>query len=167
MAFVLVDCLILTRTMKNQQNCCAAWVSRLVLGFGAGSLLMLPTGAMAQADPTADETIWGSETASVSGDNGAASSLLDIIQRGQVGPTQSRADFLKKQDENLSDAAAVFRARQLEAYKTTSASTPASAETSGVKTVETEGAVDTLELEKVDENAQSKSLKTTPRPALW
>lgn len=102
--------------------------------------------AQAQADPTADETIWGSESASVSGDNGAASSLLDIIQRGQVGPTQSRADFLRNQDENLNDAAAAFRARQLEAFKT-----PAPAEES----VET------------DDQLQSSADVESPRRALW
>ena len=131
--------------MKNTQNRCAAWVSRLALGLGMSAML-LPTVAMAQAEPTADETIWGNETASVSGDNGAASSLLDMIQRGQVGPTQSRADFLKKQDENLSDAAAAFRARQPEAFKTTA---PATEPDSG------------------DEALQSQAIEQSPRRALW
>lgn len=133
--------------MKNKQNRCAAWVSRLVLGLGVGAALLLPNPAQAQSEPTADETIWGNETASVSGDNGAASSLLDIIQRGQVGPTQSRADFLKKQDENLSDAAAAFRSRQLEAFKTTTA--PA------------------VDIEEVEGQLQSQTLDESPRRALW
>lgn len=133
--------------MKNKQNRCTAWVSRLVLGLGVGAALFLPSVATAQADPTADETIWGDETASVSGDSGAASSLMDIIQRGQVGPTQSRADFLKKQDENLNDAAAAFRARQLEAFKT-----PAAPD---------------LESPESDEQLQSQAIDEAPRRALW
>ncbi len=133
--------------MKNKQNRCTAWVSRLALGLGVGAVLLMPTVATAQAEPTADETIWGDETASVGGDNGAASSLLDIIQRSQVGPSQSRADFLKKQDENLSDAAAAFRARQLEAFKTTPA--PAG------------------ESDEADELLQSQALDDSPRRALW
>lgn len=132
--------------MKNKQNRCTAWVSRLVLGLGVGAALLLPSAAQAQAEPTADETIWGDERASVSGDNGAASSLLDIIQRGQVGPTQSRADFLKKQDENLSDAAAAFRARQREAFNT---SVPATESVEG------------------EDQLQSQSLEESPRRALW
>lgn len=134
--------------MKNKQNRRAAWVARFALGLGAGAALLLPRVATAQADPTADETIWGNETASVSGDNGAASSLLDILQRGQVGPTQSRADFLKKQDENLNDAAAAFRARQLEAF--TTPAPPAAAEP-----VEAE------------EELQSIQPDASPRRALW
>lgn len=132
--------------MKNKQNRCAAWVSRLVLGLGVGAALLLPRLATAQTPPTADQTIWGNETASVGGDNGAASSLIDIIQRGQVGPTQSRADFLQKQDENLNDAAAAFRARQLEAFKT-----PAS----------------TTEPVEPDEQLQSQAIDELPRRALW
>ena len=62
---------------------------RLGLSLSAATVLLLPNGAMAQADPTADQTIWGNQT-TVDGDNGAAASLMDVIQRGQVGPTQNR-----------------------------------------------------------------------------
>ena len=128
--------------MNNMPNCRTA-LSRLALGLGASALLLAPSLAQAQADPSVDETIWGNDAA-VSGDSGAASSLMDVIQRGQVGPTQSRAEFLRKQDENLNDAAAAFRARQREAFETSVPATSAQADES-----------------------LSSPVETDPRPALW
>ncbi len=126
--------------MKNKQNRCAAWVSRLVLGLGLGSILLLPSVARAQADPSLNGA--GSSNAEID----PARSLIDLIQRGQVGPTQSTADFIKGQDENLNDAAAAFRARQREAFKV---SAPA------------------VESASEDEQLQSKAIDETPRRALW
>jgi len=126
--------------MNNKQNRSAAWVSRLVLGLGAGTVLLLPSPAMAQADPIADETIWG--TANDSPD------LMDIIQRGQVGSTQTRAEFQRGQSKNLNDAAAAFRARQQAALEATASET------------------ESVEAEE-DEPLQSTTAEESPRPALW
>jgi len=139
--------------MNNKQNRSAAWVSRLVLGLGAGTVLLLPSPAMAQADPIADETIWGTSNDSPD--------LMDIIQRGQVGSTQSRAEFQRNQQVNLGKAAEAFQEaqrKQMEAMEMTEAKSPGEAKpTEAVKPAGNEA----------EEPVQSRTTGESPRPALW
>lgn len=133
--------------MKDQQNHSGSWVSRLALGLGVGTMLMLPSIALAQSEPSTDETIWGTQNSSIDGGSGAASSLLNLIQQGQVGPSQSASEFRQKQSVNLNDAAAAFRAKQLEAMQTT------------LPVVATPDEEDPLQ--------QSQGSDESPRSALW
>lgn len=105
--------------MKDKQNRrrLQSLCSRLSLAWGAGILILLPAGAIAQTTSGADEAVWGNNTSDPLNGQGGASSLMNILQRSQVGPNQSRAEFLEKQNENLNDAAAAFRARQIDALK--------------------------------------------------
>lgn len=138
--------------MKDKQNRQRSeLLSRTVLGLGVGVLLALPQGAIAQTAGGADEAVWGSSSGGSLNSDGGASTLMDILQRSQTGPTQSRADFLEKQDENLNSAAAAFRARQLEVLKTTQ---PVQGE------IEPEGNPQSQDL-------QSQDWQGAPRRALW
>lgn len=124
----------------------------LLSGLGLGALLLLPGAAFAQVtEPSADEAVWGNSQADPFGEGGA-SSLMDLLQRGQVGPNQSRAEFLEKQNENLNDAAAAFRARQREALNTAPEPAQPGAEPG---------------LAEPDPQLQSQGLDSSPRRALW
>ncbi len=81
------------------------------LGVAIATVALIPGAAIAQT-ATPEETVWGKETVDPFSPNNGASSLLDLMQQINRGPSQSWSDFRANQQENLDSAAAAFRDRQ-------------------------------------------------------